>query len=328
MLMAPMAIPQTADRVIPSIASGRLWVSPSNIESRDLLYGSGGESQKPKSDHFVFVKEDMDGTNTKIIVKDADGVEWKAKLGSEARPEVAASRFLWAAGYFTRDYYYMQSIQVDNLPELQRGNHYVQDGGRLEDVRMMRMNKHDKKVGEWAWKEAPFAATREFNGLRALLAVVNDWDLKDVNNAIYDVKSDANGAAQRIYMVSDLGATFGTDGIVAGKRNARGNLESYKKSKFITSTKPDVVSFAIPGRPQWLMAFGLPGYVDRTHMQWIGKNVPRQDAAWMGRLLSRLSPKQIRDAFRSAGYSPEEVEGFAVIVEGRIAELKALGNPQ
>jgi len=44
----------------------------------------------------------------------------------------------------------------------------------------------------------------------------------------------------------------------------------------------------------------------------------------MGDLLGGLSPQQIRDAFRGAGYSPEEVEGFARTVEGRIAALRAL----
>ena len=34
------------------------------------------------------------------------------------------------------------------------------------------------------------------------MAVVNNWDLKDVNNAIYQT------GAERIYMVSDLGGEF------------------------------------------------------------------------------------------------------------------------
>jgi hypothetical protein len=44
----------------------------------------------------------------------------------------------------------------------------------------------------------------------------------------------------------------------------------------------------------------------------------------MGQLLSRLSPEQIRDAFRAAGYSPQDANEFARIVQGRIAELSAL----
>jgi hypothetical protein len=38
-------------------------------------------------------------------------------------------------------------------------------------------------------------------------------------------------------------------------------------------------------------------------------------------MLARLSPQQIRDAFRAAGYSPEEVEGYTKIIERRIYVL-------
>jgi hypothetical protein len=42
--------------------------------------------------------------------------------------------------------------------------------------------------------------------------------------------------------------------------------------------------------------------------------------------MARLTPQQIRDAFRTAGYGPEEVEGFAKVVEQRIADLNHLGK--
>jgi hypothetical protein len=44
----------------------------------------------------------------------------------------------------------------------------------------------------------------------------------------------------------------------------------------------------------------------------------------MGQMLAKLSPSQIRDAFKAADYSPEETEGFARVVERRIAELTDL----
>jgi hypothetical protein len=59
-------------------------------------------------------------------------------------------------------------------------------------------------------------------------------------------------------------------------------------------------------------------------MQGIVKKIPRTHAKWVGQLLGRLSAEQIRDCFRAAGYSPEEVEGFAQVVQGRIAELNQL----
>ena len=44
----------------------------------------------------------------------------------------------------------------------------------------------------------------------------------------------------------------------------------------------------------------------------------------MGEILSRLSPEQIHDAFSSAGFAPQEVEGYTRIVQERIAELNKL----
>jgi hypothetical protein len=44
----------------------------------------------------------------------------------------------------------------------------------------------------------------------------------------------------------------------------------------------------------------------------------------MGQLLARLSANQIRDAFRAAGYSPEEANAFAAVMERRIAALTNL----
>jgi hypothetical protein len=62
----------------------------------------------------------------------------------------------------------------------------------------------------------------------------------------------------------------------------------------------------------------------RLKIEPVGRKIPRSDAKWIGSLLARLSPVQIRDAFRSAGYKEEEVEAFARIVERRIAALNAL----
>jgi hypothetical protein len=75
-----------------------LWKDPTNISVRNLRYGQGGERHSPHSTVFSFVKEDLSGTNPKFIVTDQSGVKWKIKLGAEAKPEVAASRLVWAVG--------------------------------------------------------------------------------------------------------------------------------------------------------------------------------------------------------------------------------------
>jgi hypothetical protein len=46
----------------------------------------------------------------------------------------------------------------------------------------------------------------------------------------------------------------------------------------------------------------------------------------MGSLLARLSPQQVRDAFRAGGYSATEVEEFSQLLAHRIQELNSLGD--
>lgn len=59
-------------------------------------------------------------------------------------------------------------------------------------------------------------------------------------------------------------------------------------------------------------------------MRWIGKNIPRADAKWIGSLLSQLTSEQIADAFRAAGYSQAEINAYTQAVISRIQELNDL----
>ena len=299
-----------------------LWREPADITSRNLLYGPGGVEHQPAGT-LTFVEEDMEGTNPKFVVRGEDGVKWKLKLGSEAKPETVASHLLWAAGYFASEDYFLANVQVKNLPaQVHRGQKWIDPNGTMHDVRLKRYLKKEKKTGTWEWRNNPFTGTREFNGLRVMMALLNNWDLKDVNNAIYREK---NG--DLVYMVSDLGATFGTTRLERSHEKAKGNLDSYTKSKFILKTDGDFVDFDDPHRPATIFVANPHEFVSRLNMEWIGKHIPRADAWWIGHLLSKLSKEQIRDAFRSAAYSPEDVEGFAGILESRIAELNNLQKP-
>ena len=295
-----------------------LWRSPSDIASRDLFYGEGGKEHAPRGPYF-FVKEDSSGTNPKFVVRDGNGIKWKVKLGIEARPETAASRIVWAAGYYVDEDYLMQDMQVRGMPaHLHRGQELIGPGGSVHDARLKREGSGYKKVGTWKWRKDPFTGTRELNGLKVMMALINNWDLKDVNNAVYQRGSE------RIYLVSDLGASFGTSGRSLPTGKAKGNLGSYSHSKFIRETSPGFVDFQAPARPTWILLVNPTGYIRRVHLEWIGKNIPRADAKWIGQLLARLSPRQIRDAFRGAGYSLGDVEGFSEVLESRIAALTDL----
>jgi len=299
-----------------------LWREPADIESRDLFYGPGGKEHEPHGT-FKFVKEDMEGSNPKFVIEDQDGMNWKVKLGAEARPETVASRLLWAAGYFANEDYFMPVLQVENMPRLKRGQHFVHSDGSLHNVRLKREPKDTKKIGIWAWREDRFTDTRELNGLRAMMALMNNWDLKDSNNSIYEQPGPEG--KERVYMVSDLGATFGTAGPSWPQSVSKGNFESYVHADFIENVKSSEVDFRNPSPPMFLSFLVRPNeFSERRAIAHLGKSIPRADARWIGQILSRLSPKQVRDAFRAAGYSDEDVEKFSNVLLARIAELSEL----
>jgi hypothetical protein len=59
-------------------------------------------------------------------------------------------------------------------------------------------------------------------------------------------------------------------------------------------------------------------------MEKVVKNIPINDARWIGNQLGRFSQSQVADCFRSAGFSRSEVNSYAEVVTKRIAALKGL----
>jgi hypothetical protein len=305
------------DPVIATAGPAVLWRDPVDISTRDLYYGSGGKLHEPHGP-FRFLEEDMTASSPKFDIVDADGTRWKAKLGIEARPETAASRLVWAVGYFANENYFFPELRVENMPKLQRGGKAVTRDGIVRGVRLKRYVKGEEKIGDWSWQTCPFSGTREWYGLRVLMAAINNWDLKDVNNVVYQVHGPAS---EQHYVVSDLGASFGTTGL---NRGAKGNLDAYRKSKWINGTAGSFIDFNVPSAPGFGWALDVPEMGRRLGLIWLGRHIPIEDARWMGTLLARLSQGQIRDAFRAGGYSAEDAEEFSRILETRIQKLSSL----
>ncbi len=89
-----------------------LWREPTDIESRNLLLGAGGEAMKPDLSSVTFLEDKPGGYSKKYRVRDAAGNEWVAKLGKEAQPDTAANRLLWAVGYETEIAYLVPSLNI------------------------------------------------------------------------------------------------------------------------------------------------------------------------------------------------------------------------
>ena len=300
-----------------------IWQNPGNIRSLNLFWGPGGEKQQPQPP-FTFVEEDMHGTSPKFDVRDSNDKKWKAKLGLEAKPETAASRLLWAVGYGANENYFFSEIKVTNMPAtLQRGQSLVGHGGVVPNVRLQRHPEGKKRIAYWNWRHNPFYGTREFNGLRVMMALIANWDLKDDNNGIFE---DEKRAGPKLYEVSDVGTSFGTAGKRYSDKQSKGNLPAFARTKLIAHIHKKYVDLNFPKKPPLssLFEFDWIFYFRQTRMLWVGRHIPRADAKWIGSLLAQLSPDQIHDAFRAAGYSPQEIELCTQAVISRIQELNSL----
>jgi hypothetical protein len=304
---------------VPS-ASPALWQDPGDIASRNLMEGPAGKPIAP----FLFVGAINVGSSPKFKVKDASGTTWIAKVGEESRSETAAARLMWAIGYKVDDDYFLPEIVVENLSNMlaisdyvhrYRGNHSL-----VTNVRLERIDPTREYTGAWSWHNNPYEGSREMNGLRVMMALLNNWDLKKSNNSVYQQPGKV-----RTYQVADLGATFGKTGDVFTR--SKSNLTDYERSAFIKRVDTEFVDFNLNSRPNFITLFTIvyiPNYVKRAKMEAVAKNVPIVHARWVGSLLAKLSDKQLLDCFLSAGYSKYDAGRYAQLVRERIIELSAL----
>ena len=270
-----------------------LWERPTDIGTRDLYLGPGGAEMRPDVRRITFIKEEKGGYSKKYRVRDGSGREWVVKIGKEAQSETSAVRLLYGLGYSTEVNYLVPRVTIPGK-------------GTFTNVRFEARPENWKRAGEWKWKQNPFVGSKELQGLKVLMALINNWDLKDSNNVILKVK----GSDELRYAISDLGATFGhasTTPILWRITRDRNNPSSYAKSDFFEKVKGDRVVLHFGGKNRGLM-----------------KNISVQDAQWVGSLLSQLSDAQIRDAFRAANYTPGQINLLAGEVRERTNELLSL----
>ena len=310
---------QDVSQVTRIVASGAavMWRDPGEVAALNLTYGIGGAAHAPNPQGtFTFVREDLEHATAKFDVTDDQGVHWKVKVGSEPQAETAATRLLWAAGYFTDEDYYLSAVTVQGLPTLTRGMAFVTAGGVVHGARLERQLPEVKNLGTWDWVDNPLHDTREFHGLCVMMSLLNNWDISTINNAIYDT------GTERRYLVSDVGASFGNAGV--GVSESKGVPKDYARSPFIETMTPDFVDFALHSAAFMQAATRLSYYEQLVRVNGATKHIPRADARWLGQRLAMLSLEQIRDAFRAGGYTPEEIELCTGVVRARIAALLAL----
>lgn len=270
-----------------------LWERPRDISSRDLYLGPGGAAMRPDLRRITFIKEEKGGYSKKYEVRDGSGRKWIAKIGNEAQSETSAVRLLWGLGYVTEVNYLVPQVTIPGK-------------GTFTNVRFEARPENWKRSGEWKWKSNPFIGRPEFQGLKILMALINNWDLKDSNNEMIQLR-DGN---ELRYIISDLGASFGhasTTPLFWRFTRSRNNPVNYAKSDFLEKVKGDRVVLHYGGKNRGIM-----------------KDIDVEDAQWTGNLLSQLSDRQLRDAFRAANYTPSQINLLVQEVRERTSELVSL----
>jgi hypothetical protein len=271
-----------------------LWAEPEDVRQRNLFDGPGGAALRPAPGSlFRFISKDTTWYSWGWKVRDASGVEWSAKYGPEAQPEVVVSRLLWAVGYRQPPTYYVEHWSLTGSDE---------DGPKTP-CRFRPDVPGRKNLGEWQWKKNPFVGTRPFGGLITFMRIVNNWDLVDRNNVIYEYDQPVEGV-RRWYVVKDVGASLGkTDAMSFSHQGSKNDLEDFEKQDFIKGVEGDRVRFDDVG----------------TLHREIYRNVTVGDVRWICERLGRLTPEQWKDAFRAARYEDRVADRFIRKIQEKVA---------
>lgn len=279
----------------PTTGAPVMW-HPVDIASRDLFNGPGGESMKPDLSSITFIEKEKGGHNKKWRIKDGSGRIWVAKPFTEARPETAAVRLLWALGYPTEINYLVSELTIPTV-------------GTFKNVRLEARPDDIKRLDRWSWHNNPFIGTNEFQGLKILQIFLNNNDVIDYNNKI--IRVDGPNGPELQYIVSDLGSTFGKRGnnnlplfYRFGRKND--SPPKWNRSSFIKAVRNGRIVF----------------YTTGIKNRGLYKNITVEQGRWLYDLLKQLNEDQVADMFRAANYSPAEIETLTAAFRRRVNELE------
>ena len=308
-------------------AQGIMWRDPGAISAENLFYGPGSEALAPVPP-FRFLEEDKAGTNPKFKVKDSRDVEWAVKLGRESQSETVATHIVWAVGYFTEEAYYYPSVHIDGFQQLSRGHAFFDSSGNVREARFEPRRSDVKRGDEWAWRDNPFVGTRELNGLKVMMILINNWDVKDANNRVLITKIAGKDNTEARFTLTDLGASFGRAKGLGGGRT-RNDVKGYVASRFVKGIHHDgTVDFYYDLTPTgfgFLTALFPPAFMRQQRKDDNMADIPVAHARWIASYLAQLSDSQLTDAFRAAQYDDATVNQYVSALRNRINQLNQLG---
>lgn len=292
--------------------SGLLWQDPGHVEKLDFRYGKGGAANRPRPP-FEFVSEDTRGNSPKVIVRDAQGTEWRVKGGHEAKAENFVSRLVWACGYFAETLHYLREGRIENVSNLKRASGFIKSDGAFTAAGFEKRDpaltfKSDER---WTWISEPVAGTKELNGLKILVMLVSNWDNKDArdidqgsNTSVAEVEN--KGERRLVYFVNDWGKSLGTWGNHFGRSDWNCAGFATQTVGFVSKVENNEVEFGYGGQ----------------HTRDFNTGIRVGDVQWLLQYLGRVTDAQIRTGLSASGADSEDMECFTKELRKRINQLQ------
>jgi hypothetical protein len=315
--------PITGDIRNSLLERGQIW-RPVNIPKMNILSGPKNPLARTPGSlvtcRYIEPKEPPAGTVPKFkctVLK--SGEEIRVKYGDNTREvfaEVAASRLLWALGFYTDEDYYVR-IKCLGCPEKnpfrpekdERRITRIFDSAMLERTFPGVIVEASEDQG-WSWNELDKVDEKKGGATRAqkdafrLLAVfIQHSDNKAVNQRLVCYKQDLpdpkNAASCRrpILMIADLGATFGA-GATKITDTAKMDFQNWKNKDVWNLTKEHDY---LVQHGQQICIGNLPNTIKAAGEGLFDPEISEEGRKMLADLLNQLSLKQIRDVFRAAG---------------------------
>jgi hypothetical protein len=306
-----MAVPLAADE------KQVLWRDPGPLTMDHWTCGSGGCDRTP-APPFHFVKEDAGGTNPKVVLRDSKGLNWSVKFGGESIPECFASRYVTALGYLAEPAYFVASGKIEGVGHLKNASRVIHKDGTFVKGRFELRGQKDLVFLEgryWSWVDNPFRGTHELAGLKLLVMLLSNWDIKDErdgdesNDNIFRVPGD-NGGSFLFYGVSDWGASLGRWGNM--RRRDKSDCAGFNRDTplFIKGVHQNEVEFSYSGK----------------HAEDVKHGISIDDIRWLLPKLQRVTTGELRTGLKASGATERQTTCWSNSIEDRIRQLQAVAR--
>src|SRR5262249_9387966 len=194
---------------------------------------------------------------------------------------------------------------------------YVKRDGSFGRARFqIRDKKFDfVKNSAWSIAENSFRGTHELAGLKVLLMLLSNWDVKDErdlaegpNTAIFRVTE--GGTTTQFYSFFDWGSTLGQWGGLMRRDRSDCSGFALDTPKFVKGVHAGII--------EW-------GFVGKRGED-VTSGITVEDVRWLLRYLHRITPEQIQAGLRASGATDRQTACWADSIQARIRQLEAVAR--